>query len=319
MKLGGFLLLLLGLVLLGNTMGYVPWTAWVMLVLYWPVLLIAAGIELLVRRRISFGWLVALALLIVLVGGMLLKSPWAERIPGYYMLSEPMFFWFRPWIRERPERPMWPPDGPRFGPGEQTIREVLPPGVQRARYDIKLGAGRLKLGSATDMLIDGKISYSGAKPEFSYNVSGGEARVQLRHVERGAVDSATWDLSLNKTIPIAVRMDVGACDADLDMSELKVEELDLDMGASRLRVTFGDTGMNTKARIKAGASKIELSAPEAAGIRIRATSALSSNNFAEEGLTWSGGYWTSPNWGKPGTSLDIEVSAGVSSVVLRRV
>lgn len=43
----------LGLVLLANTLGWVPWKAWASLLVYWPLLVVAAGVELALRKRVT--------------------------------------------------------------------------------------------------------------------------------------------------------------------------------------------------------------------------------------------------------------------------
>lgn len=65
--ISGISLVALGAVLLANTVGLIPWKAWVALKTYWPVLIIAAGAELLFLRRFTPAlWLGAAALIVVL-------------------------------------------------------------------------------------------------------------------------------------------------------------------------------------------------------------------------------------------------------------
>jgi len=56
--------MLIGLVFLGNTLGYISWTVWFVLLTLWPVLLIAAGIAI-IGKGIGQQWLRALAPLVI--------------------------------------------------------------------------------------------------------------------------------------------------------------------------------------------------------------------------------------------------------------
>lgn len=58
--LDGLGTVLIGLVFLGNTMGYIEWSVWFVLLTLWPVLLIAAGISV-IGKGIGQRWLRALA------------------------------------------------------------------------------------------------------------------------------------------------------------------------------------------------------------------------------------------------------------------
>lgn len=55
---------LIGMVFLGNTLGYVAWSVWFVLLTLWPVLLIAAGISI-IGKGVGQQWLRALAPLVI--------------------------------------------------------------------------------------------------------------------------------------------------------------------------------------------------------------------------------------------------------------
>jgi len=56
--------MLIGFVLLGNTLGYIEWSVWLVLLTLWPVLLIAAGIAI-IGKGIGQQWLRAVAPLVI--------------------------------------------------------------------------------------------------------------------------------------------------------------------------------------------------------------------------------------------------------------
>ncbi len=60
----GFGTMLIGLVFLGNTLGYIEWRVWFVLLTLWPVLLIAAGVSI-IGKGIGQQWLRAVAPLVI--------------------------------------------------------------------------------------------------------------------------------------------------------------------------------------------------------------------------------------------------------------
>lgn len=60
----GFGTVLIGLVFLGNTLGYIEWSVWFVLLTLWPVLLIALGISI-IGKGIGQQWLRAVAPVVI--------------------------------------------------------------------------------------------------------------------------------------------------------------------------------------------------------------------------------------------------------------
>lgn len=77
-------LILLGVILILFTTGVLSWRAWLLLGTLWPILLVIGGVGILIRRRVSLGWLLVGACLIVLVGGALQA---VGALPGWLMHS----------------------------------------------------------------------------------------------------------------------------------------------------------------------------------------------------------------------------------------
>ena len=68
---GGLLILLVGLILLLNTFGLISWTFWTVAAMFWPVLLIVIGAQLLFGRN-WFGRLLTFLIALVLFGFVIL-------------------------------------------------------------------------------------------------------------------------------------------------------------------------------------------------------------------------------------------------------
>ena len=69
--IGPVILIGLGVVFLLNNLGILSWSIWTVIFRLWPVLLVAAGLDLLLGRRSVWGSLLALVLTVAIVAGVL--------------------------------------------------------------------------------------------------------------------------------------------------------------------------------------------------------------------------------------------------------
>ncbi len=67
--LGPLFLITVGIVFLLNNLGVLDWSIWQSLVRLWPILLIAAGLDLLIGRRSVLGFVIAVGASLALVLG----------------------------------------------------------------------------------------------------------------------------------------------------------------------------------------------------------------------------------------------------------
>ena len=109
---------------------------------------------------------------------------------------------------------------------------------------------------------------------------------------------------------------MGACQSNLDLSDLKVADLLLESGAADTRVrTPREAGM-TRARIKAGAASVKLSVPEGVAARITATMAIGSFDVDTRRFPRSGSGYESPDYAMAANKLDLSIEGGVGSVTV---
>jgi hypothetical protein len=84
------LLISAGVLLLLSNLGYVPWSSWNVLWRLWPLLLIGLGIDALIGRRTTGGMIVSGLLILLLLGGAIALIFLARNIPGLADLSHPV-------------------------------------------------------------------------------------------------------------------------------------------------------------------------------------------------------------------------------------
>lgn len=249
------LLIGLGVVLLLNNLGYLPWYVWSAIWQFWPVALILLGLEVLITRRVPWGVLVLAVVLVVVasLGGWFGRGP-VHRPPGV------------------------PPV-----PAATNHQELAD--ASRAVISLRMGAGRMRLhpiDSSTDLAqwtIEGDVG----RINRSYHVRDGTGRLELLFrggpgfppFQRDEIGRSSLDLGLRRDVPLEIRAGLGASSAELDLTDLSVSELQLDAGASQGTVHF-PAGANTTATIRGGASTLTLVVPDGVGSRIVSTGGLSS-------------------------------------------
>ncbi|MBN2454257.1 hypothetical protein JXB11_01800 [Candidatus Woesearchaeota archaeon] len=183
--------------------------------------------------------------------------------------------------------------------------------------DLKVdyGAGRLVIDEGSeDYLIRNTIETADEDdPEVDLKKEGSLANI---HVKRQGSFSfvedreESWDLEVSPAVEADIELNYGAADAEIDISGLKVGELDVNAGATSTKIRFGT--YPTEASIDVGASSIELKFPEGSGVRIRISEGITSTYFP--GFTKEGEAYVSKNYDADGENIEIEINAGASSI-----
>lgn len=114
----------------------------------------------------------------------------------------------------------------------------------RLEVQVRYGAGRLMIGSGAGAgelyrvglrydpdLFEPITEYQSGLLRVGVEGLGGSMRI-------GKHSSGEMDLKLSPDLPMELDLDFGAVEADLDLGGLKVEELDIETGASETEVRF---------------------------------------------------------------------------------
>jgi hypothetical protein len=184
-------------------------------------------------------------------------------------------------------------------------------GIERVNLDVSYGAGTLTLHSGeSSHIITHTIKTADAEdPETIAQRNGSTGSIQLRR--KGSLSAGEhnekWDIALSPEIIIDAALDYGAADAFMDLSNLKVERLDVKSGATESEIIFA--AFPTKALIETGASSIRLKFPKGYGASITVEGGLLSQNF--EGFTKDGNTYSI---GSPNSSIEVMIKAGAASL-----
>ena len=290
--------MILGLVLLGNTTGYISWSVWWTVVTLWPALVIALGLTIL-AKGLGQSWLRILATLVV----------W---ITLAYAVS---VSWMGSGVTL--------PSGSWAISGGQEFTFAEPGrGIEQASLRMTGGAGDIRIGSGNQLVtVEGASSFG--SPTFATKKNGDSAEVRIGFNESGQgtvfvpgmvgvrintmlSDTALWDISL----------ETGASSLDADLSDVRVRDLAVKTGASAVAIKVGDVPSGEREStlvVKAGVSSVRILLPRDAEARVEAQTGLVANDvggrFVRRGDTWE-----TPGYSSASKTWDIRTEAGVGSV-----
>jgi hypothetical protein len=289
---GPVILIGLGVVWLLNNMGLLAWSAWEVIFRLWPILLIAAGLEIILNRFSVWGSLLALVLTVAILAGalwLLRPGPGTGQVVGGEEISQAL--------------------------GEASRAEVV----------IEPGIGSLHLESLPESanLVEGVVRAGrGQEVTRHFAVAGQTATFTLR--SEGATigpffwgdDQRSWELGLAPEVPLELKVDLGAGRADLDLTGLMVDDLEVSMGIGQAIVTLPDEG-RFRARIEGAIGETVVIIPAGMAARIRVDTGLAVSDLPD-GYQQRDDVYTSPGYASADDRVDLEVDQAIGKITIRQ-
>ncbi len=203
---------------------------------------------------------------------------------------------------------------------EQSIVEDYEYKIESASLNIDAVAGTFIIKNTTSKLFEFKSE--GDIGPYNVLTMQGEERttIDIEHKHRinrkGDITNNVW-LSLNPEPIWKFNVDVGAADLEMDLSQFKVEELDLDGGAADIEIKLGNKYNMTMVTIDAGATDIKILVPYESAVEIETSTILASKDF--EGFKKiKRGLYQTPNFSDSANQIYIDVDAAVSGLKVDR-
>ena len=197
----------------------------------------------------------------------------------------------------------------KTGPTETlTVNEPLPQGNEVVDVTISMGAGKFKLAGGAEGLAQGEIQYNIAEWKPTVTSQAGKLTIEQGRIkdnigipEEGAKVVNDWDLKLGD-VPMNLVLNAGAYDGTLDLSGLRLRNLEINDGAGTSHVTFDSVNPEEmdKLTYKTGASTVELAG-------------LANANFAELDFTGGAGTYTLDFSGELQRDATVSIKGGAST------
>lgn len=211
-------------------------------------------------------------------------------------------------------------DGPQNMMTE--TRTVALDGATRAEVRMSMGAGELKLRAADQTaLLEASFEFNRERnrPEVDYRTFGDKGILEVRHARRHGINFGTtrnrWDLVLSKSVPLDIKIDLGAGRNDLDLRGLEIERLEIDMGVGETDLDLrGAPAKSFLVKISGGVGSGKIALPSEVGVRVKVDGGLGSVDA--HGLTKQAGAYVNDAYGKSPITIDVDIDAGIGSLNL---
>ncbi len=301
--LEGVTLVLIGAILLLNTTGQLSWSVWWSVLSLWPLLLVAAGLDI-VAKGLDTEWLRVLSSLLVIAG----------IVVGAFVLP----------VAGGPFGIGWMADS---AGSDFDVATGRPARVTEGTASIRGGAGTYTVlaGSAGDLVrVSGRTPFG--EPKIDADISGSSADVRVSAPEGVTVwmphmrGATTAEVALSPEVVWDISIDTGAVDFTADLAGIVISELQMRSGVSSALVVLGEeypAGREVPVRVRGGVSSFTLEVPRGVPVRIEAEAGLSSVDVDRRvpRMSGDGRVWQTDDWGRGG--YDIRFEAGVSSVTVK--
>jgi hypothetical protein len=292
-----------------NNLGLVAWNLGDLFRHFWPVLIIAVGLDLMLGRGsgawATIGSLVAVLVLfsVVAVGTAMVaadRSVEASVIPGGLILG----------------------GGPVHN---ESFAQPLD-SAQRARVELEFGTGSLSVAAQEQPagLADGTLAYrEGERVDRKFYQQGGTGYLRIHGEGLAGIfddpaargENRRWDLKFNPEVPMTLTVHGGVGKADLDLSQLHVTDLEMHNGIGQSEITLPQHG-RLQATVEGGIGKTTIVIPEGMAARIDVEKGISSINVIGNYMH-QGNSYISPGYSMSKDRVDLKVKGGIGKITVQ--
>jgi hypothetical protein len=202
---------------------------------------------------------------------------------------------------------------------EQTISLDLN-NAQSANVEFDMNAGELSVRGGSPKLLQGRIEYNVPQwqPQVTDNNDGQTANVVIRQPSSGHTGSNhrnRWDLELNNSVLLDLKLRCGAGRARLELGDLALNDVNVQMGAGQVDMDLsGHPSRSYSVNVAGGVGQATIHLPRGVGVRAQAHGGLGSINV--EGLTKHGDYYSNDLYGNSKVNVLVQVEGGVGEIKL---
>lgn len=323
----GLTFLLVGTILLANTLEILDWSVWSNLFKLWPLLVISLGLSLIFRgKSLSFmGPLIIFLGIIVGVGASYMGISFeGEIVREVKTLSRDIVIEVEkvPKIEVTLETEITPeietaPETETTLETEVALETKEYLEIERASIELKLDIGKLTLGESTPLLYEciSQYRYKEFEPFEEFSRTEKEANILIYHspvIKRRISNNIRnyWQLKLNNKIVYDLSIKTGAIDIDCNLSDFKVEKLYIESGASNINLVLPQ--YNSKIIIDTGVSNINIDIPKNVGAIVNIDSGIAVKDLDD--FIKRNGTYISQNYNESEFKTEIEINCGISNI-----
>lgn len=284
-------------------LGHIAPISWEIVSRFWPVLLILVGLDILFGRRSLIGGLASSLLALLLVGGLL-----------WLLIQSPEEIKKIEWLNA-------------LNPAMKTQKLDVPlEQVKTADIDLSMGTGTQIVNALPETslsLMEGKINYYG-RLNYSVEGTGDHRSIYLNSLNSDnwlafKIQATDWRISLHPDILYRIRLDTGSGRNKIDLSGLKIEQLELDTGSGRIDISLPAGDYDAEMDIGSGQVEIYLPADAAAQVRLdQGSGRFRASGFnLVEGGDHDNAIWETESYSTSSQHINIDIDQGSGNILLK--
>lgn len=339
--IGPLLLIAIGLIFLLDNLHLLPWSGWELFWRFWPVLIIAGGVDDLIRNgklvgpafSISLGAILLLntlgmlsweiwwtlfrlwPIILIAIGLELVfgrRSKIGEVVAALLVVGVVVGALYLNGVNVQLGQPLESNEISQALDGAKTAQITLSPAG---------AALQVKALTGSEQLIEGVVHPSQGE-RFTREASreNDEAHFTLRST--GVVyvpdwgespDSPAWDLGLTPAIPVDLEVNMGAGQADLNLNGLQLRSLDVNLAVGQTLVRLPAKGQFNGA-IKGAIGQITVVVPAGMAVRIHATPLLGERLVPASYLREGDDVFVSPDYEKADNRVELDLGLAIGQL-----
>ena len=325
----GLTLLLIGAILLANTLEILDWSVWSNLFKLWPLLVISLGLSLIFRgKSLSFmGPLIIFLGIIVGVGASYVGINFeGDMVREVKTLSREIVIEVEkiPETEAVLETEVTPeietsPDTETTLETEAALETKEYFEIKKASIGLNLDIGTITLGESTPLLYEctSQYQYKEFEPLEKFSYTEKEADILIYHspVTKKRISKNIendWQLKLNNEIIYDLSIKTGAIDTNCNLSGFKIANLYLESGISNINLTVPQ--YDSKIIIDSGVSNIEITIPKNVGATVNIDSGIAVKDLDVDDFIKKDATYISNNYDYSEFKTEIAIDCGVSNI-----
>jgi hypothetical protein len=287
----GFILILIGLVLLGNELGWWSVINLSSLWIYWPLLLVILGVAIATKH-----WRVGNLLMALVV------------------LASLVFVYFTGIVGEK--------NLPAQSEAELATTEFsesVPLDIKKAKIIIDSGVIELGVTCSTDKLVEGTYKSNNGEPKITQKTEGDILIYTIKTDKSYDLFGRNnghneLSLALSDSLPIELEINSNASDLSLDLEQATLDNLKINSGASAITLVVGEKiANNANLSIKSLASNLNVKVPQTVGTDLTINAPLSSSNLDNLNAL-SRNHYLTDNFSDMDKKITLTINGGASAI-----
>jgi hypothetical protein len=195
-------------------------------------------------------------------------------------------------------------------------------GASTAEVDLRMNAGELSLrGRDQASLLEATFRYNRdrLKPRLDYHLFNEKGILRVDQGRSSGVIFGSirneWDLSLSRSVPTDLSVNLGAGESDLDLRGIDLTDLRVKMGVGQMTLDLqGPRERSLDVQINGGVGSGTIYLPSDVGVRVKVDGGLGS--ITVRGLTKRDDVYTNEAYRTSEVRLEIDIKAGIGSLTL---